>query len=345
MLWKSLGWWQSKIVGHKVKPIKLALKQAPLILATCFYGDSTSCEVQWPKKLSFTDYRLQDTGLKKRIDEKLDWIKRQYELLHAHQDTKELSKHVVPFLAKVDLTISSNADDLARAVRRIQTLPLDYAKAVAGSLSQGLGRNLSDVPAQINEGVWLKDRHSIKVISAEPLNELELGIELYYQDQHLPWAAAYESWLSSPYDLKLTYFRDALALFPEPVYRLELVTEPERVIWLVRNKAALLLALQSPNPSAGYELPRKINDGGMMERCFDTSYEIYSEIQNDYATLAHLFTLWGHRQRAMIEIKWDNLHRLHTATGKHTNFARAILAKIAEKHPLVVESLGQPPKH
>lgn len=345
MLWKNPERWQSKIVGPEVKPIKLALKQAPLILATCFYGGSTSCEVQWPKKLSFTDYKLHDKTLKSKVAEKLDWIKRQYELLYAHKDTKALSRHVVPFLAKVNLTIVSNADDLALAIRRINALPLDYTKAVADSLSRALNRSLSEQSRQRSEGAWSKDRHSIKVVSVEPLNELELGMELYYQDQQLPWAAALEGWLKSPFDIKQSYFHDALRLRPEVVYRLELVTEPERVFWLVQSHAALLRTMQSPNPSAGYELPKKINDGGMMERCFDASYEIYSETQSHDALLAQLFSLWGHRQRALIEIKWDHLHKLHMASGRHSNLAKAILAKIAEKHSLTIESLGQPAKH
>lgn len=327
--------------GHQVK---LSLTQAPLLVATCFYGPETTCNIVWPSKLNFADFNISDTRLRSTIGDKLDWIKRQYEVLYVHKDTRRFAQHVVPYVAKVNVTLSASPSDLSIIASRLKQLPLAYAASLAQSLEQSLKIKMSDVSSSVSDGKWIQDHQNLRIVSAQPLNELEISLPAYYRQQTQPWAATVSSWLELSYDQKVKYLMVALRGQPHVRYSLEVVCEPQRLLSLIDEGAWSIESWQLPNPSFGYELPKRATDGGMMERCFDASYKLYGDVQAVNPELAPLFVLWGHRQRSLVEINWRQLSNLLKISGVHGGFAKAILAKVAEKHPLLIENLVQPGK-
>lgn len=326
------------------QPIKLSLTQAPLLVVTCFYGKETTCEISWPNRLSFAELSITDSKLRSDIEDKLEWIKRQYEILYAHKDTRRFAEHVAPYLAKVNVTLFANPSDLSAIAERLKQLPLIYAESLAQSLEKSLKVKAPAMSSSVSDGKWVEDTQNLRVISAQPLNELELGLPAYYQQQTQPWAACVSSWLELSYEQKVNYLLVASRSQPSVQYRVEIISEPQRLLSLIDEEALSIESWQQPNPSFGYELPKRATDGGMMERCFDASYKLYGDIQPVHPELTSLFVLWGHRQRSLVEITWRQILNLQKISGVHSGFAKAILTKVAEKHPLLIESLVQPGK-
>lgn len=328
----------------KGRTINLKLTKAPLLLAAYFYGAATKIVINWPKTLEFIDVKLKDAKLRQVTDDKLSWIARQYKVLNKQPETQRFAQHVVPYNAKVDLNIEASAADLTATALRLSSIQLDYAKVLSESLFRSLGLKPQRAQLVSTSATWTKESNPIRILSAEPLNELELGTLNYYQGQQLPWGASVADWLKTSYEQKVDYFKLAVVSGPGVKYRIELVTEPARANSLARLSGFKLISQQAPQLNLGYELPPKLNDGGMMERCFDMSYGLYAQVHDEQPALAQLVCLWGHRQRVVAELGWSELANLNKISGVHSRFAKAILAKVAEKHPLVVESLGQPGK-
>lgn len=328
----------------KGRTLNLKLAKAPLLLVPYFYGTATKIVISWPKTLEFTKVKPKNAKLKQAIDEKLSWVARQYKVLNKQSETKRFAQHVVPYCTKVDLNVEASAADLAAAAMRLTSLQLDYAKALAESLFGSLNIKPHSAPFISTSSTWTKESNPIRILSVEPLNELELGALNYYQGQQLPWGASVSDWLKTSYEQKVEHFKLAVMGDPEVKYRIELVTEPARASSLVRLSGFKVVARQAPQPNLGYELPPNLNDGGMMERCFDMSYDLYGQVHAEQPAQAQLFCLWGHRQRVIAEFGWSELVNLNKISGVHSGFAKAILAKVAEKHPLIVESLEPPAK-
>lgn len=322
--------------------IKLTLAGAPLLVATCFYGANTTYEINWPQRLNFAEFKIKDEALRPAVSDKLAWIKRQYEALYLHKKAPLYAQHVMPYAAKVNLLLLANRSDLSVIAGRLKQIPIDYANSLAQSLEQSLKIETPNIKTVESENRWVQDSQNIRVISAHPLNELELGIPLYYRQQQQAWAASISSWLELSYKQKAEYLSIALKSNPDVHYRLEVICEPQRLLKLVEENIWSIESWQIPSPSFGYELPKRATDGGMMERCFDASYKLYGQIQAVNPELAPLFSLWGHRQRAVVQINGHQIANLQKLNGVDGGFAKAILTKVAEKHPHVVESLEQP---
>src|SRR5690606_19304452 len=95
---------------------------------------------------------------------------------------------------------------------------------------------------------------------------------------------------------------------------------------------------QLPTPAHGYNVP-KVNDGGMIERCFDISYELYSSLQTAHPEAAPLVCLYGHRQRYLAEFNGSTIHKLYDRRLKLSppalNILKFIRKEIALRHQTI----------
>lgn len=317
--------------------LTLSFKAAPLALALVTQDTVASLQIAWPKTVAFSQL-AKGFRLSKGDQEQLTWIKRSYEQLQKNRTYRQYAPHLLPLLSKVDIKFQVEPHSVPKLAARLSELPLSYAQAVASSLASKLKFKLKPLPNIDAQGGLITDRNPVRVISAQPVNELELGLGEFYRQSGLSWAASHSSWLEISYDQKLKYLQASVDSNISAEYWLEIVTEPGRFLALASNRTFQMVSIQPAVPSHGFELPSELSDGGMMERCFDISAELYAQAQPKQLPLAQIFVLWGHRQRAIVKV--DHRHILNIAQSKNA-LASVISSKLSEKHPLLWEELGK----
>ena len=323
--------------------VKLNLKGAPIIVTLAAIESHSELTMDWPSKLELSDLKLP----KKReldIKEKLDWIRRQYDVLMKNPKTAAFAPHVVPYSALATLHISTDGRRFAMSLAE-HDYPLEYAKNLSQTLSKTLGiKHVNQLSNKVKQtpGALVADRTRFRVVSHAPLNELEIGFAGFYEKSGLAYTAAFEAWLDLSYEDKNKLLeRSIKAGRARPYYGMEVILEPQLLLDGIRAKMFSVDAIQAPTPSHGYSLPKNLADGGMLERCFDISYQLYSELANETSNVASLVCLWGHRQRALINIDIENLQSIvATKTGRLQKLSKVLIEKLTEKHPSILEVVG-----
>ncbi|HEX9679682.1 MAG TPA: hypothetical protein VGA08_03615 [Candidatus Saccharimonadales bacterium] len=324
--------------------IKLELKAAPLIVAHYLIGAGIPSEIYWPNKFERLGLDGKNSRLTPEHVEQLGWIKRQYEALKKNSETAAFAPHVLPLMARVDLAFSADKSQLAAVIGPLMALKLAYFKHLADSLTAVCGYTTVKQKVKLNKstGPLVTDRSRLRVISFVPTNELELGFNKFYGLSDLSWANAYEAWADQSYDFKEETTRQAIKSRFNISYQLEGILEPQLLNESLSSRIVDVLTGQSPTTAHGYNLPDALNDGGMMERCFDYSYKLFGSLQKKTAHLAPLACLWGHRQRYLLSVGYTETINLHkTTSGRPAKLAAAVVRRLAEKHPILHEELGQ----
>ena len=320
------------------KQLSLSFKAAPLVLALSVQGPEVGVNITWPKSVKWAELS-KDRRLSKPQREQLAWLKRGYEQLAKRKGYQHLAPHVLPLLAKVDIELTLEAEALETIAIRLGSLPLNYTQTVAASLADQLKLKRKSRLSVDALGALVSDRNPMRVISAQPINELQLGLDEYYRLSGLSWAGAHAAWQQEAYTTKVEFMRAGRpANFSGINYRVELVTEPGRLLAMVADGYWQIEAVQPAVPSHGFELPPQASDGGLMERCFDISAELFGQLQDQQPELAQLFVLWGHRQRAVVSVGQPHLVKLAEADNP---FLVRLREKLSEKHPLLWEDLGK----
>lgn len=323
------------------QPLKLSLDDAPLVL-TSVYADS-DMKISWPKQTTWLTPAKLPKKITEEYDEKMGWILRQYKALQMQDDLRAIAPHVLPYGAKVSLELAASQTELIASVPVLRTIPLDYSRQLSQSLSENLnsdsGRTkLSQVGTNTNSVI--NDRKRVKLVEASPLNELEIVRLGTYAQSGQSWADNLELADSLTYDQKE---QQLLAMLGsgrqlEFGYRFELVAEPLIISELNSKRLFSSLIAQVPTPAHGYNIP-KINDGGILQRCFDMSYELYSTLQSSLPASAQLACLYGHRQRYLVTLSVNELNQLYDRQAKYTtpalNVIKFMRKEISLKHQTV----------
>lgn len=320
------------------------LRGAPLIVSLAALDSHSQVTFDWPQTLDFSQLKLPKED-QSSISGKLSWIKRQYDVLASNPKTRAFAPHVVPYLARTDLNIRADGAMFANASQNLRRYPLVYTENLAAGLRRAYPQTgrYSDENTEVSnktKGQLIQDRVRFRVVKAQPLNELEIGINLLYTNTGLSWADTFANWLELSYGDKADLLQEAIGAGQIAVnYQLEVVLEPQLLLDGAMAGLFTVVAWQKPTPSYGYALPKKLNDGGMLERCFDISYKLYAQLQTINPLAAPLVCLWGHRQRALVNIDQSHLERYANKLPKRLGkLATVLKTKLREKHPLIWES-------
>lgn len=328
--------------------INLNLKRAPVVISLSALDSNSRLKIAWPDKLDFARLNLskEDAAF---TQDKLNWIKRQYEILVRNDSSRAYAPHVVPYLALADLNVRGVKTAFSSSLDSLQHYPLEYTKNLVKSLGNSPATARRHKPARDSlpvaaAGPAIEDRARFRVISRWPLNELEAGFMKYYEDSGMAYAAAFDRWQELDYEAKLKLLKTAISnKRAETNYRLEAVLEPQLLLDAAEVGWLKVKAVQTPTPVHGYALPSKLADGGILERCFDISYELYSRLNQSAPKVAPLVCLWGHRQRALIDIDLAGVRLMATPAKKRLGrVSQALLEKLAELHPATIEQINQP---
>lgn len=317
--------------------LRLSFKGAPLILALAAQDAALKIQIGWPKTLVLSEL-TKSLRLSQSEQDQLGWIKRSFDQMQKSQHYRQYGPHILPLLAKVDIRLQVDPRNIARLAHRLSGLPLTYTKTVAESFAKQLKFSLPRLASDNLVGSLINDRSLLRVISASPVNELELGLTELYNQSGLSWTNSQAAWLEQSYDQKLKLLKRSIGSSQTPSYLLEVVTEPGRLLALSRSGHFDVRSIQPAVVAHGYELPPDLPDGGMMERCFDISSELYAHAQAKQQIKSQLFVLWGHRQRALIGVEHEQIKQV--ALSKNS-FVSAMRGKLAERHPQFWEEWGK----
>lgn len=206
---------------------------------------------------------------------------------------------------------------------------------------------------------YTTENEPVRLTSYTPHNELDIVADMLYEHSDMPLDQLQDAVASWPYQQKLDVFtaymgerlnrrhRPGRAL--EKVhYSFDLICDYGIFRDLQRHRMVDDLEWQFLSPRLGYEVPKLVEDAGLVERfeqCFDLSLELYSALQAKYPLEAQYATLLGHKMRWKLTYNAReafHLHELRTSPQGHPGYRKLVLQmheKVAEVHPLIAEAM------
>lgn len=321
-------------------PITISLEDAPLIIAALL--PQSDIEITWLRQTSLAEITNLPVGVRSELEKKSEWILRQYHALQKHDDLRAVAPHVLPYLAKVNLQVSATKSELVQSIETLKSFPLTYTLQLADSLSESLKVQMPDkLDLQPDRpGAIVSDRKRIRLVEARPLNQFELILPSIYGLSDQTWLDTSDSLDSHSFDKKESKLRAILdtEIEQDISYRFEMVVEPQVMREIQSKLEPANMLQQRPTPAHGYNVS-KVQDGGMIERCFDLSYELFSQLQSSMPAAAPLICLYGHRQRFLMTVNYHSLQKIYDRKIKLSkpalNVIKFIRKEISLKHPII----------
>jgi dTMP kinase len=201
---------------------------------------------------------------------------------------------------------------------------------------------------------------AVTLVDFWPKNELLLVPDMLYEHSDLPLEQLQGTVNSWPYDQKAAVFKAYMGERLNRRHRPGRALEKAHYSWdlvcdygifrdLQRHRMVEDLTWQALSPRLGYEIPKLIEDAGLVEQfeaCFDVSLKLYSALQQaGYQLEAQYATLLGHKMRWKVTYNAReaiHLHELRTSPQGHPGYrqlVRQMHEKLAEVHPLLAESM------
>ncbi len=211
------------------------------------------------------------------------------------------------------------------------------------------------VPSHYSEA-----NEAVTLTSYWPRNELDLVADMLYEHTNLPLEDLNRSVLNLPYDKRVEIFRSYMGERLNRRHKPGRALEKAHYSWdlicdygifrdLQRHRIVDDLEWQYLTPRYGYDIPKLIEEAGLVdlfEKCFDSSLQLYSELQAaGYELEAQYATLLGHKMRWKVTYNAReafHLHELRTSPQGHPGYRKLVQQmheKLAEVHPLIAEAM------
>jgi thymidylate kinase len=196
----------------------------------------------------------------------------------------------------------------------------------------------------------INDADAVKIIEVAPLNEFDLlpGY-LYSRSSLAPEELAAQldrlKYHQKEDAFKTAIVQDASSLLERVNYRAEIISDREAMSSLIKSLSPDVLQSQDPTPRYGYGVPEELESIGIEEQfieAFDLSLELYSLIQAEgHDNLAGYATLSGHKLRWNINFNAAAFLKTPVSLNNEARkILKALLASVAEFHPLIRDSIG-----
>jgi len=212
---------------------------------------------------------------------------------------------------------------------------------------------------------FLPDNHAaettaVQLTSVWPRNELDIVADMLYEHSNLPLTEIQEEVSKWPIDRKYevfdAYVGERLNRRHKPGRALEKVHYSWDLVCdygifrdLQRHRIVDDLEWQLLTPRYGYEVPKLVEDAGLVEEfqaCFDLSLKLHSLLMaSGYQLEAQYATLLGHKMRWKITYNAReafHLHELRTSPQGHPGYRKLVLEmheKVAEVHPALASAM------
>lgn len=212
---------------------------------------------------------------------------------------------------------------------------------------------------------FLPDNHAaettaVQLTSVWPRNELDIVADMLYEHTDLPLTEIQEevsTWpIERKYEVFDAYVGERLNRRHKPGRALEKVHYSWDLVCdygifrdLQRHRIVDDLEWQLLTPRYGYEVPKLVEDAGLVEEfqaCFDLSLKLHSLLMAcGYQLEAQYATLLGHKMRWKITYNAReafHLHELRTSPQGHPGYRKLVLEmheKVAEVHPALASAM------
>ncbi len=201
---------------------------------------------------------------------------------------------------------------------------------------------------------------AVTLVSYWPRNELDLVADMLYEHSGAPLKALQNEAANWTVKRKEKVFKTYMGERLNRRHRPGRAIEKAHYSWdivcdygifrdLQRHRMVDDLGWQTLTPRYGYDVPKLVEDAGMVEefeKCFELSLKLYSTLQAaGYEAEAQYATLLGHRMRWKVTYNAReafHLHELRTTPQGHPGYRKLVLEmheKLAEVHPLMAESM------
>lgn len=190
------------------------------------------------------------------------------------------------------------------------------------------------------------------LVTFTPRNELDVIVDMLYEQSDLPKSVVIEQLRTVPYETKTKLFdtyveSGSINALQAVRYEFDLLTSIASYTELQQFGAFSDVVCQAPTPRYGYAIPDIIEQAGLSETystCFDISLQLYSILQQvGDNSLASAAALAGHRMRWKATVSATQLPRLAAEMKSVSKLTQQIIEKILEHsssaHPFTASQL------
>lgn len=229
-------------------------------------------------------------------------------------------------------------------------------QAYRAETRQATAKITDEILSQVNSD----DHDAVRLVNVTPRNELEVVPYILYENSNLSLKEIQTQVDKLPYSQKAkvlqTYCGERLNRRHKPGRALENIHYSWDLLCdygifrdLQRHRMVDDLNWQKLTPRYGYDIPEVVESAGLSdlyEKCFDLSYQLYSDMQAAGEELAAQYaTLLGHKMRWKISYNAReafHFHELRTSPQGHPGYRKLVMQmheKLAEVHPILAEAM------
>lgn len=229
-------------------------------------------------------------------------------------------------------------------------------QAYRAQTAQATAKLTDKILTQVNSS----DHSAVRLVNVTPRNELDVIPYILYENSNLSLKEIQAHVTSLSYDQKVkvlqTYCGERLNRRHKPGRALENIHYSWDLLCdygifrdLQRHRMVDDLNWQKLTPRYGYDMPEVVESAGLSdlyEKCFDLSYQLYSDMQATGEELAAQYaTLLGHKMRWKISYNAReafHFHELRTSPQGHPSYRKLVMQmheKLAEVHPILAEAM------
>jgi len=207
-------------------------------------------------------------------------------------------------------------------------------------------------------GTHAEPTTAVQLTDVHPRNELDIVPDMLYEVGDMPWRELQKTATAWPYEQKLDIFEAYLGERVSPRqrpgralegihYRWDIVSSFSAFREMQTYHHGLGLEWQELTPRFGYEVPKLIEDAGLLdefETAFEISLKLYSLLQEAGLHLeAQYATLLGHNMRWKMSCNGREMFGiLESGHAAHPDLKKVFAAmheKLTETHPLLGEAI------
>lgn len=294
----------------------------------------------------------------------------------------ELTRHIVEYLKKQsaapkaeqtsawETAITDQAQGLAQRVVPIASnasaaffAALQQISATAEAVKSDTKRSTSKLQKLADEmlpSTHMPATKSVDVTEATPRNELDLTVDMLFEQSNLSWREIQDAVSVWTYDEKERVLTAYLSEYTHSDGRHGNALKKARYTWDMVTEFSVFSDLyglgasdsfmwQSLTPRYGYETPQLVIDAELTDRydeCFDLSLKLYGILlAAGHEQEAQFATLHGHKMRFQVSTHAVQAIDIHGYLVKQVDrysgaqLAEELREKISEKHPILGASI------
>ncbi|HEX5395106.1 MAG TPA: hypothetical protein VFW52_02030 [Candidatus Saccharimonadales bacterium] len=262
----------------------------------------------------------------------------------------------VPLAALTDATITGSKAELDQAMMEADAMGIGESRQImsrglpSGSGPQTLGQIIKHLSESKTGSHGATPDKPVSLAGVFPRNEFDLLADSLYvfSNQSRDEISAQidaMTYKQKADALKTLCASDADRILSKLLYRFDLIGGAKIAEKLINLLNPAEVKIQPPTPRYGYDVPEQLDDAGITDdfiECFDTSLELYSDMQNAGRDPESGYSvLLGHKQRWQFTVNGSAIFGSYkNAAGQAAGFLKHFHELASEAHPLIATTVN-----